>query len=385
MAHSLRVQSKANKENRSSFRFSGGCKPGKDFAGQDRIHDDGKGADLRTVAGVDELIYWGEQESIEATDPEDLLLSVNGGPWHPAEDYGATKMGGSGGDSGSSSGGGSGGDSGGGGGGGTSKDASGSFDGDTGTSDEDYEADPQHGVVVRPLETRRDNPRSIGSGGDCGTVQGGVNTWPRWVEHVADLELQKGVHGSEPGDSVNIPPTNVASAHGSAFIVGDGDNPEDYVIDAKQLNFQLNAGSAQNGGLEGVTVRGTVQARRGSMEIDGCIIETGERWNKGDNVPVDTYKGHVQILDGTVIKGEGAAFNLVEGATISVGSNCVIDVDGPLATSGQGGGEISISGDVDISCASLTPDNWDQSIVTIKDPHGATDGIDEGSRADVRR
>lgn len=264
------------------------------------------------------------------------------------------------------------------------EDASGTFDGGAAIDAGDFDADAKHGVVPRAVQSHRDNPLTVGAGGDVGTIQDGVNQWPLSVGHVVDLQLEPGTHSNEPGNSVNMPAIDVASAHGSAKIVGDRDNPEDYVIDAKQLNFQLNGGSAQNVGLEGVTVKGTVQARRGSLEIDDCRLIAGDRWGKGDaGVPLDTYGPNVQVKS-SYIEGD-TAINFVEFANVSFSSGSEVNVDGPLASSGQGGGELAVSGNVDVSAPRLTDKNWDQSIVTFKDPHGATDGIAEGARADVRR
>lgn len=284
----------------------------------------------------------------------------------------------------SASGGGSGGGGGSSGGssGGDKQDASGDWN--PGDTSGDRDLDPKHGVVDRDYVTSKDRSPSVGSGGNCGTVQEAMNQVPRNVEHAFEARLKKGVHSSEPGNSVNVPPINVASAHGAVRIVGDRDNPEDYVIDAKQLNFQFDAGTAQNVGLEGVTVRGTVQVRRGVLEIDSCRIVAGARWGKGDSVPIDTYNGHAQIIGGTVIKGDNAAFNFVENSSISLSGDTVVGVGGPLCTSGQHGGGLSLSGTADLSCdGRLTPSGWDQSNVIIHDPHGATDGLDAGSRAIV--
>jgi hypothetical protein len=308
---------------------------------------------------------------------------------NPTYDIGGQRMskqevldyssGGSGGDSGSSSGGSSGG----------GDDVSGSFGGgerDLGGGT--FDADPKHGIVEgRPAETAQHRTFEIGAGGDFGTVQDWANSIPRAADHGHEAHLQKGVHSNEPGNSVNMPRISVASAHGSVKIVGDRDNPEDYVIDAKQLNFSLAGGSAQNVGLEGVTIRGTVQARRGNLEIDDCRLIAGERWDKGDNVPLDTYDADVQIL-GTELKGDGAAINFVEGATVSLGSDCSVDVDGVLCTAGQKGGTLSMSnggGGADINCSALTTTGYEPALVTVEDVGGVLpNGLDKGDFADVR-
>ena len=267
-------------------------------------------------------------------------------------------------------------------------DSSGTFSGGSRDFGGDFESDPKHGIVAdRPTETTRHRTISVGGSGKLGTVQDWANSIPRSADHRHDCQLQKGVHSNEPGNSVNTVRTNVSSAHGSVKIIGDKANPEDYVIEAKQLNFAFAGGSAQNVGLEGVTIRGTVQARRGNLEIDSCIIEAGERWGKGDDgVPLDTYDADVQVLRST-LKGRGAAVNLVEGAEVSIGNKCTVDVDGPLATSGQKGGTISLSsgnGGADLSCSGLTGGNWEPALVTIEDVDGVAEGLDPGGFADVR-
>ena len=290
--------------------------------------------------------------------------------------------------SGGSSGGGdsSGSSSGGSGGGGD--DVSGDFDG--GNRDlggDTVDTDPKHGIVAnRPAETTQHQTFAIGAGGDMGTVQDYANSIPRAADHGHEGHLKKGVHSNEPGNSVNTVRTSVSSAHGSVKIVGDKANPEDYVIEAKQLNFAWAGGSAQNVGLEGVTIRGTVQARRGNLEIDGCIIEAGERWDAGDAVPLDTYDADVQVLD-TELRGDGAAINLVEGAHVSLGNKCKVDVGGPLLTSGQKGGTLSLSagnGGADLNCSGLTSTEWEPALVTVEDAKGVAEGLDFGDYADVR-
>lgn len=260
---------------------------------------------------------------------------------------------------------------------GDKQDASGSWN--PGDTSGDRDLDPKHGIVDRDYVTSEDRSPSVGAGGKHGTVQEAMNQVPRNVEHAFEAQLKKGVHSTEPGDSVNVPPINVHSAHGSVRIVGDRDNPEDYVIDARQLNFQFLAGTAQNVGLEGVTVRGTVQNRFGVLELDNVIVKAGQRWGKGDSVALDTYGGHIQCLS-TRLESDGAAMNFVEDASISLSGDCSVDAGGPLCTSGQGGGRLAFSGGADVSCPRLSDETWDQSIITISDPHNATDGFDAGSR-----
>ena len=101
-------------------------------------------------------------------------------------------------------------------------------------------------------------------------------------------------------------------------------------------------------------------------------------------MPLDAYGGHYQIRDST-ITGDGAAMNLVKGTTVTFGPGVRVDVDGPLATTGAGGGTVNVHSDTEVSCASLTDTGWDQALVEVNDPHKALRGIDAGAFADVRR
>jgi hypothetical protein len=76
---------------------------------------------------------------------------------------------------------------------------------------------------------------------------------------------------------------------------------------------------------------------------------------------------------------------VTERSTVVFGPGVTVDVDGPLATTGAGGGTVHVHGDTEVSCASLTDTGWDQALVEINDPHKALRGIDEGAFADVRR
>lgn len=334
--------------------------------------------------GTDAWTYKGRKVRMAFDDPSRIEIKINDGDWQPASNFNATESfdgsspggssGGGGGDSSDSSSGGSSPK------GGTSKDASGSWNPQTGG---DRDLDPKHGVVDRPFVTSEDRTVTVGSGGRFGTIQAALNHIPRFVEHKFWIQLEQGVHGNEPGDSLNFPPSIVAAAHGSIKIVGDADNPRDYAIDIRQGNPMFVAGTAQNVSFEGVHIRGSLQNRFGTVELDSCVVSAGQRWGKGDSVALDTYGGHAQLLD-TVLESDEAALNLVECASVSLDGGSRIDVGGPVATSGQGGGEVVFSGDTNVSCnGTLTPGNWDQSVVTFKDAHGVTDGIDNGSRAVV--
>lgn len=105
MSHNLRVRSKSNSENSYRLEFSGGVEPESGIGGRDTVTDDGTACEGRVVSGVDSWTYWGAKGAKQATDPQDLELSINGGPWKPATAFGATPFG-----DGSSSGGGGGGD-----------------------------------------------------------------------------------------------------------------------------------------------------------------------------------------------------------------------------------------------------------------------------------
>ena len=328
--------------------------------------------------GSDSWDYDGEIVNLGMTNPSNAEINIGNG-FEPADSFNFVYQI-SGGTSDSS-----GGDS------TSSDDVSGSFDSDTGSGStsgggEDMSnLDPKHGRVNRDPVSDDNREQTVGAGGDVGTVQGGINTMARVIEHKDHLQLQKGKHSSEPGDSVNIPSIQIASAHGSLKVKGDKDNPEDYVLDLRQFNAQFLPGTAQNVAIEGITLRGTFQVRQGAVEVDSCIIEGGERWGKGDAVPIDSYGGHVQILGGTVIKSSGAGINLVEGVSVSVGSDTTFDVDGPLFTTGQHGGEVVFNGNADISTNQLTKDGWEPAPVRVYDTHGAVDGMKEGSNAIIHR
>lgn len=235
---------------------------------------------------------------------------------------------------------------------------------------------PTYGCVDRPLLTTNDRAVTIGRGEDVGTVQEFANGIPRIVEHGRLGQLAKGVHANEPGNSVNIYPSISLASTGKVKIVGDKRNPDEYVLDANQINIQALDGTAQDIAFEGVTIRGTIQNRVGNVELDHCIVSSGERWGN-DPVAIDTYDGMIQILD-THIESDHAAFNLVEDATISLNSGCSIDADGPVCTSGQAGGLLAIGGDIDVECNGAITQGWEPAGIRVIDTHGALDGLENG-------
>ena len=100
MAHNLRVRSESNSENEYRVEFTGGVEPESGIGGRDQVTDDGGACEGRVVANVDSYNYWGARAAIEADNPDDLQLSINGGRWRPATEFGATAFGDGGGSSG---------------------------------------------------------------------------------------------------------------------------------------------------------------------------------------------------------------------------------------------------------------------------------------------
>ena len=264
--------------------------------------------------------------------------------------------------------------------GGAGKDVSGDWNPQTGGGSTDRDLDPKHAVVDRPYQSTRNRTITVGKGGDVGTIQGALNMLPRFVEHAITIKLKRGVHGNEPGDSLNCPPTIVAAAHGDVKILGDADNPRDYVIDVRQGNMMFVSGTAQNTSFEGVHFRGALQNRFGALELDSCVVTAGKRWDKGDPVALDTYGGTIQCLD-TRLESPGVAMNFVEDSTITMSAGCSVKSGGPLCSSGQGGGTLSVSGNADFSCNGSITKGWEPGLVVVRDTHGATDGLSTGKHA----
>jgi hypothetical protein len=252
-------------------------------------------------------------------------------------------------------------------------------------------SDPANGVLGRKDRSSGDRTLHVGHGEfgtglgtaaePLGTVQDALNCDPKSVEHDCAIAVAAGTHANEPGSALN---SGQIGVHQTADWRLRGAGRDRTTVQVNQANFQFDAGTAQNARLESLALEGTVQLYEGELGIRDCRLDAGQRWGGDGAVPLDAYGGHYQIRD-TTITGENAAMNLVEGATVILGPGVTIDVDGPLATTGLGGGSIHVHSDTEVSCASLTDPGWDQAVVKVNDPHGALWGIDEGAFADVRR
>jgi hypothetical protein len=252
-------------------------------------------------------------------------------------------------------------------------------------------SDPANGVLGRKERSSGDRTLHVGHGGfgtgkgtetePLGTIQDGLNCDPKSVEHDCAIAVAAGTHDTEPGSALNAGRIGV---HQTADWRLRGAGRDRTAVQVNQANFQLDAGTAQNARIESLTLEGTIQLYGGELGIRDCRLDAGKRWGGEGAVPLDAYGGRYQIRD-TTITGENAAMNLVEGATVILGPGVAIDVDGPLATTGLGGGSVHVHGDTEVLCASLTDTGWDQALVEINDPHGTLRGIDEGAFADVRR
>ena len=252
-------------------------------------------------------------------------------------------------------------------------------------------SDPANGVVGRDPSSWGDRTLRVGQGEfgtglgteaePLGTIQDALNCDPRSIEHDCAIAVAAGTHDGEPGSALN---SGQIGVHQTADWRLRGAGRDRTTVQVNQANFQIDAGTAQNARVESLTLEGTVQLYGGELGVRDCRLDAGQRWGGDGAVPLDAYGGHYQVRD-TVITGDGAAMNLVEGATVILGPGVTVDVDGPLATSGLGGGSVHVHGDTEVSCASLTDPGWDQALAEINDPHGTLSGIDAGAFADVRR
>jgi len=252
-------------------------------------------------------------------------------------------------------------------------------------------SDPANGVLARKERSSGDRTLHVGHGEfgtgtgteaePLGTIQDALNCDPRSIEHDCAIAVSAGTHGNEPGSALNSGQIDV---HQTADWRLRGAGRDRTTVQVNQANFQFDAGTAQNARIEALTLEGTIQLYGGELGIRDCRLDAGKRWGGEGAVPLDAYGGDYQIRD-TTITGDGAAMNLVKGATVTFGPDVTVDVDGPLATTGAGGGTVNIHSDTEVSCASLTDPGWDQALVVINDPHKALRGIDEGAFANVRR
>jgi len=255
-------------------------------------------------------------------------------------------------------------------------------------------SDPANGVLARKDRSAGDRTLRVGHGEfgtgagteaePLGTIQDALNCDPRSVEHDCAIAVAAGTHGNEPGSALN---SGQIGVHQTADwrLRGDRENPDEYVIDVEQMNFQIDPGTAQNARIEGLTVDGTVQIYNGSLGIRDAVVRGGERWGRADGVALDAYRGHYQI-ENTKLVSKSEAINAVEHLEVSFGAGVEIDVDGPLFGTGMGGGIVSVGSDTEVSCNGyLTDPNWDATLLEVRDPHGALEDLDPGGFADVRR
>jgi len=251
---------------------------------------------------------------------------------------------------------------------------------------------PRYGVVNRPRSTSDHRTLYVGHGdfgtGDgtrsnpFGTVQDALNMMPERIEHDYIIQLLPGVHGGEPGNSLNTNEHTVIGLNSAKVqIRGDPNNPGNYAVEAAQINVEFYGGALETE-FNGVHLIGALQNYDGSVSVQNSILEAGSRWGQGAEVAFDCYGGHIVFINSTIRAHEAeAVFNLTENGEVQFGGNVTVDAGNTtLATTGIGGGRLSLHPSTNLNCGPLT-EGWEPGAFTVSDTGNVSNGHNEGRHA----
>ena len=315
MANIIRVKSASNSAN--EYRIPANTvTPHEGIGGQDHVAASGSTAVGRVVSGIDEWAYTGAKGQIEASDPQDLLLSVNGGEWTPSTKYGAI-----------------------------------SLDGDT----DDTNAEPPEPTPVpgsppaegyspentatpvweipdarnqdqRPVHTTRPVELWVSPDGDDsapGTRHDPIHSLhevarraPTFLYHRFIVHLEPGVHENPGGGGMTLGPHVQGFFTDSRLgfeIIGEGDGPEDTTIRGyPQLNINFwSLGSRTGSYIRNCRIESTIQCYQGAgFGVEDCTVNppAGDRG-------YDSYGGRMW-LKGVEFHDTDWIVNLPEGGEV---------------------------------------------------------------------